>query len=916
MDMNCLLCDCCHGIYIAIQLPDLLSGISMLNPVMLVRGLQAYEGNQELTVIMKAAFKILEEERTSLITSFARGYDLDFFRRYSKIVDDYFRRSFEDSPVGSGMDIGRNPYAVVALGGYGRGEMCVHSDLDILLLFDKKVPEEAKGLVRDMIYPLWDIGFDVSCATRSIEECIRLAFCDNQVLTSFLDARFICGQSVLYIDLVQQIKTGITPQRLKKIVSALVRESLVRHARYGDSSSLLEPNLKEGQGGLRDYHTLLWLARLRSEIKKSKDLEFFGYLPYAGYETLKADLSFIWKTRNHLHCIAGRRCDQLYFEYQLKLADILHYESSNGQLPVERFLGDLHGHMASLKNIYITFLVEHGYYSKNRSSEKPPQSSHVRGIKVKEGMLTFFSSEYIAKSPSILMKIFEESLRLQIPLSSEAKLLIRDMAYFFNDRLRTSASMVRSFENILKAPAARHSVLTEMLSSGFLQQFIPQYRSITNRIQHDQYHIHPVDKHCLFTVKAVKEFGRGSDDPRTRLCHQLYRELKKKNLLLWAALLHDIGKGEEGENHSKRGGLIAEHILREFHFDKSEIETVVFLIKEHLTLAKIATRRDISDEETAIRLARKVMQIGRLKMLYLLTVADSIATGPVAWNDWTAALLMNLFIKVLHILEGGELASGKAVNSVAHKRQDVLSFYEDAEEKEEVKKIFDFMSPRYLIYTSVHDIIRHIHLYRSMKNAPVVWEVIKNHESNTRVVTICAYDQPGLFSKIAGTFTLNHIEVLESQVYTWRNNIALDVFKVKPPPDLIREDEKWSKTKQCLLSAIEDKIDLGVLLERKMSIVSFDNSFYKRPSRVNVDNESSSFFTIIEVVTYDFPGLLFNVTNALFECHLDIWVAKIATKVDQVVDVFYVRDVDGQKVDDPDQIEKIRTAILSVLTVC
>ena len=866
-------------------------------------------------VVMKEAIKILEKDRTSLISSFMKGEELGFFRRYSNILDNYFHRSFEESPVGSAMDIRKNPYAIVALGGYGRGEMCIHSDLDILLLFDKRVPKEAKALIRDIIYPLWDIGFDVSCATRSIKECITLALRNNQVLTSFLDARFICGQSALYTSFTRRMKTKITPQRAKKIVSALVKDSMIRHARYGDSSFLLEPNLKEGRGGLRDYHTILWLARLRSEIKRSKDLKFLGYLSYAGYETLKTDLSFIWKIRNHLHCMAGRRCDQLYFEYQTKLADILHYDSSNGQFPVEKFLGDLHGHMESLKNIYMTFVVEHGYYRKKRSLKKLSQQSHVRGIKVKEGMLTFSSSEDIAKSPSLLMKIFEESLRLKMPLSSEAKLLIRDMAYLFDEKLRTSVSTVKTFEDILRASETRHSVLTEMLSSGFLQQLIPQYKLITNRIQHDHYHIHPVDKHCLLTVKAIKEFGRISDDPRTRLCHQLYRGLKKKKLLLWAALLHDIGKGEKGQNHSDRGAVIAERILREFHFKNSDIETVTFLIKEHLTLAKIAARRDINDEETAIRLARKVMQIGRLKMLYLLTVADSIATGPAAWNDWTAALMQNLFIKVLHILEGGELASGKAVNGVAQKKQDVLAVFEDKEEKEEVKKIFNFMSPRYLLYTSAHDIIRHIHLYRSMKDAPVAWEVTESPESNTRVVTICAYDQPGLFSKIAGTFTLNHIDILESQIYTWRNNIALDVFKVKPPLDLIREDEKWRKTKQCLLSAISGKIDPGVILEKKSSHVSLDSSFYKRPSKVNVDNESSSFFTIIEVITYDFPGLLFSVTNALFECHLDIWVAKIATKVDQVVDVFYVRDFDGQKVDDPNQIEKIRTAILSVLTI-
>jgi [protein-PII] uridylyltransferase len=301
-------------------------------------------------------------------------------------------------------------------------------------------------------------------------------------------------------------------------------------------------------------------------------------------------------------------------------------------------------------------------------------------------------------------------------------------------------------------------------------------------------------------------------------------------------------------------------------------------------------------------------------MLYLLSVADSMATGPMAWSEWTAVLVRDLFLKIFHILEKGELATHKAVKTVEKKKALVLSSTSTPHEREAISALFSIMSPRYLLYSLAPDILKHVELYKSLENNDIVWQVTKTSDSNIRNVTICAHDSPGLFSKIAGVFTLNNIDILDAQIYTWRNNVALDIFKVKPPPDPLFEDERWSRAKKHLKSAIKDKLDLGVTIKARMDDFQSNKPHIgQKPDQIVVDNDTSDFFTVIEVFTNDFPGLLFRVTDALYRCGLDIRIAKIATNVDQVVDIFYVRDLDGQKVDSPDQVSTIKSAIREIL---
>ena len=861
--------------------------------------------------------KTLNKKRKQLISGFLKGDETSFPQRHARLFDEYFCECFEKSTVGPKMNIAKKPYAIVALGGYGRKEQCIFSDVDLLFLFKKRVPDEAEDLVREVVYPLWDLGLDVGHSTLAISECIRLAGEDFEVLTSLLDSRFICGMSNLYSDLMEGLQKRIIRSRSERIISMLVENSRERHRHFGDSTYLLEPNIKEGQGGLRDYHTILWIAKISSGLRQPRDLKYEGYLSQEEFSELTSALSFIWDIRNRLHHMAGRKCDQLHFEYQTRLARSYKMNRPNGLKPVERFLGRLHSQMELIKQHHLMFFAELGYLDKQKRGRRIIQKrTTLNGLIVARNMLTFTSSKAILDSPALLIEIFKESAGLGIPLSAEARRLVREFSYLVDDRFRSSGNVVKALEHILVTPAPEFNVLGEMLNTGFLSALIPEVTNIVNRIQYDEYHLYPVAKHSLATVQTIKKFGTNQNSQWDQFYSDLYKELaRQKKVLLWAALLHDIGKGDPRKGHAGRGAKITRTILKRFGYGPNDIEAIAFLVKEHLFLVKIATRRDINDEGTAVLCARRIKDTKLLKMLYLLTVADSISTGPKAWNDWTEVLLRDLFFKVLATLEKGELASSKAIEQVERKKKEVLSLLPTPEAVIETENLFQSMSPRYLLYADTQDILDHIELYSRLGDNEFIWSIAQEDSSDTRKVTICGKDRPGLFSRISGVFTLNNLNILDARIYTWRNNIALDIFRVTPPQDRIFEDERWSKAEGNLKAALTGTLDLAdALKEKKALFRGIKSHGENRPNRVKIDNEISNFFTIIEVFSYDFPGLLFSITDVLYKNGLDIWIAKISTKVDQVVDVFYVRDIDGQKIDSPEKVSQIKAAIEEIVS--
>ncbi|MDY6839172.1 MAG: [protein-PII] uridylyltransferase [Thermodesulfobacteriota bacterium] len=865
---------------------------------------------------------MLQKEKERLITRFLKGKEPTFLERHAGILDDYFRESYTRSAIGPQIRVDKNPYALIALGGYGRKEQCIHSDVDLLLLFKKTIPEEAKGLIQEVFYPLWDMGLDVSYAIRSLKECSTLASQDFEVLTSLFDARFLCGISSPYSDLMDRLRDKVLGRRRRAYIDWLAERNKSRHARFGDSTYLLEPNLKEGHGGLRDYHAMLWVARALYDIGEPRDLEFFGHLSHDEFNGLDEALSFIRMVRNWLHHLSGRKCDQLYFEYQIKLARSLGFRQENGQQGVERFLGTLHGQMDFLKHRHLAFLGKAASARKKPGRKKAPRRVLTRGIEVVQDCLEFESPEAILENPHLLIGIFEKSALRGHPLTAGASRLVKEFLHLIDDQFRGARKVVKSFEQILAAPNGPSNVLNELLNTGMMAALIPEMEGITNRIQYDEYHVHPVDKHSLRTVQTLKEFRDAETDGNESLCEKLFSEIGSPRLLLWAGLFHDIGKAEDDhDHHCAKGAEIVTRILKRMAFPDTDVQAVSFLVLHHLLLVHTATRRDINDEKVVVQCARNFPDIEHLNMLYLLTVADSKATGPKAWNDWKAALLKELYSKVYHVLKTGELATPAAADVIEKKRKAVFQGALSMPERE-LEALFDHLSPRYLLYMPPQDMVRHMALYHRLGQSPFVLEVETSKGQNYRTATICAKDFPGLFSTIAGVFTLNNVQILSAQIYTWRNHIALDIFQVKAPPDTILEDDTWARVNKDMKAALAGELALPAALDQKgKAYKSAQRTLPKQTDKVQtdkiiVDNESSDFFTVIEIHTHDSLGLLYKITSTLFHLRLDIWVAKIATKVDQVVDVFYVRDFDGQKVDNPEEVAGIKEEIKEALATC
>jgi [protein-PII] uridylyltransferase len=857
---------------------------------------------------------ILIEKRETLIQEFLAGESIDFLKSMTGFMDEYFYTVFEKSISARKMVVSGNPFAIIALGGYGRKEQCIHSDIDLLILFDQSVPLEVETFVQELLYPLWDARFEVGYAVRTIEECIDMSFERFDILTTVLDARFICGASLVYSAFMETFRSRLAGKRLKDTLTYLLEHGEKRLEDFGDSTYLVAPDLKSGFGGLRDYHNLLWYSKIKSNIKSRRDLEYYGFLSHFEFVSLETSLAFIWDIRNRLHHITGRKCDTLHFEYQAEMASLLGYKTKAGQPDVERFLGELHGKMEFLKQLnQITFedILSNRKVKKIATTPKPAKTE---GLVIKNRRLYFANTVILLQKPDLLLKIFLESGQTKVPLSIEAMRVVSEFCHLVDDEIRTDPRYVKLFKRILTLSYWEFNVLNVMLSTGILERFIPEFSAIVNKIQYNHYHLFPVDKHSIRCVQVINSFK----DPGTTRMKSLYagvfKDIRNKNVLLVAALLHDIGKSDPAKEHSKRGAAIAGPILDRLGFNPTEREDALFLIQHHLLMAKTATRRDIFDEETAVSTANIVGKIRLLRMLFLLTVADSKATGPKAWNDWTENLIKDLFLKTMGILKTGELASKKTQRLIDKKKQEVLTLLRENWREEMVNAQLNSMSHRYLLYVPAQNIVDHINLFRNLKDRDFIWQITKENDSNIRTVSICGKDKPGFYSKIAGIFFLNHIDIVASQAYSLGDSHILDVFKVMPPKDLIFEREKWEKAERDLTQALDDDHFLDKALGKIPATLAISSGTPPETSQVRIDNQTSSFFTIIEVLTYDFPGLLFSITNALYRNGLNVNVAMVGGKVDQIIDIFYVRDINGdQKIESEETLEQIKTSILNIL---
>jgi [protein-PII] uridylyltransferase len=865
---------------------------------------------------MTTPFAELLKERADLTSLFSTGEVSTLFHdHYTEIVDQYFRRSHQESESGRQLFKNKNPFAVIALGGYGRKDLCLFSDIDVMILFNSRVPAMAGKLVEDILYPLWNAGLELGYGIRSIKDSLSLAKEDFEVMTSMMDARFICGDSPLYLSFMDELQKKAIRKKLTAFKRWLAEKDQLRKTIFGDASNLIEPNLKEGAGGLRDYHQILWLAKAFFDLRVPRDLEYLGRLSHAEYEELNGSVQFIRLIRNHLHYLSGRKKDRLSLDHQSKIAQVLGFQQQDGILAVEHFLGKLHRAMASLKSIHRSFFITHtaspSTAARNLSEEDLPDGLHLF-----QGEIGFRSATAILADPYLVMDIIEQSCRVGVPLSLESKRLIREFLYLVDDPFRASPRAVRSFLRIINHRRSSEG-LDQMLGTGLLAAFIPEFGKIQDMVQFDSYHLYSVGVHVLQTLEHLKSLSKGRDI----LLLDIFSEIKNPEVLYLAALFHDIGK--MGEGHARRGALITKSILKRFQYDGRLTEDILFLVTHHLLLAQTATRRDLNDEKVIVQCARIIENPDRLRMLYLLTWADSKATGPRAWNEWVENLVQELFFKILHTLEEGELATRDSSRKVKHTVSQVRREIEGRLGSEEIDRLIEMMTPRYLLETRPADMVRHIFAFKDFQedlrqealrgdpSSAFYLNIRKAPLSSLWELTFLARDRPGLFADMAGVMALNSINVLTAHIYTWRDGTALDVFRVSAPLDPIHPEEIWLRVRKELKKALIGELPLSSLLTEKArpSILSMPSA-PARPPDVVVDNDSSDFFTVIEVFADDEIGLLYRITDTLFHLGLDIAIAKIATKADQIADIFYVRDLEGQKIVDKEKAEEIRKTLL------
>lgn len=842
--------------------------------------------------------------------TFRAGQDTEtFHERHAAVVDQYFRRSLEESTARRGLFRGRSSFSIVAVGGYGRSELCVRSDIDLLVLFASHIPGEARSLVQEILFPLWDIGFDLGYAVRTVKDCVALARKDFEVLTSLLDARFIGGDSPVFLRMVEALEEKVLAKRRDQFARWLRDTDVLRLDTFGDASWRLEPDLKKGIGGLRDVHHMMWLARAQHGLRALRELETSGRLSRVESADLEKAVTTIRYVRNHLHDVSGRKNDRLTFEYQPRIARRLAYSDQPGVPAVERFLGELHAAMATVKSL--RRVVTRGFCEQpERRSAKEPPERLSREFVLRRHEIHFPSATAVLENPLLMLRIFEESARTGAPLSLEAQRLVREFLPLVDASFRTSTEVGEGLCSILSSDGAAET-LDRMFETRFLDAMIPEFAAIRDRVQFDTYHLFPVGRHSLETVRALKGIRRQKEI----LLSSVYLELQDPRALLIAALLHDIGK--TGADHARKGEALVRRVLQRVGLDNGRIEDTAFLVRHHLLLLETATRRDLTDEKVVLQCARTMGTPDRLKMLYLLSWADARATGPRAWNDWIANLVQELFFKVLHTLEQGELATPDAFKVAEEVWEIVHQKTAGRISQERLEAAFNAMSPRYILNTPTRDMIRHLELLRryperleATGKAALIVDACKDEVGGCWELTFIARDRTGLFSMIAGALTLNSLNILSSDIYTWRDRTAVDVFRVADPGAGRIPEEVWKKVESDLEEALDGGLSLAERLDRKAG-----PSVLRRPGRprrlpkVRVDNEASDFFTVIEVFADDRVGLLYEVTRELTALGLDIRIARISTKADQVADIFYVRDAEGRRVEGAEEIEAIRGAL-------
>jgi [protein-PII] uridylyltransferase len=803
---------------------------------------------------------------------------------------------------------------VLAQGGHGRSELNPQSDVDLLFLYSWKVTPYFESVTEKLLYTLWDAGLQVGSAARSVGESMRLAEADIKVKTALLDARFLCGDYALFGDFEKTAEKRLVKRRVARFIQDKIEESRARHARFGGSVYLLEPDVKEGEGGLRDIHTARWIARVSHGAKSLDELARDGIVRAADVARLKEAQDFLLRVRNQLHFSTGAHHDQLTFEEQEKAAAALGFAGEGTLKPVEVFMRAYYLHAAEIQRM--STLIVHRLHDCSR----PFFSSHAvfaktlrAGVHLSRGHLTVTNPEILRADVDNVIRVFADAQQHGCELSHETRELMREHAGLLDDDFRRSADANAIFFEILKWKERVYETLSEMHGCGVLGAFIPEFGRLLCMALHDAYHTYTVDQHSLRLIKEIERLRGGEYQEALPLLTQLAREADKIELLYLGLLFHDIGKGFGG-GHSEIGARMVRQIARRMRLNVDDGALVEFLVRYHLLMTHTAFRRDLEDPKTIFDFARTVGTVKNLKMLYLLTFADVKGVGPEVWNAWKASLLGELYVKTLTILEEFEKGEFHRPDLKAAVRRVQVRVRRDLAKNQpldRVNQFLDSMPERYFLSVSEADMPAHFALMEQYNGEGAVSFVDHFPERYCSSLVVCTRDRPGLFAAITGVLTALNLNILNSRIFTSSDGRILDIFRISHDgrAELVIAESKWARFRANLNRVLTGDIDVASLVAGSQRGTLLQKRVPKVSTVVQIDNDASEQFNIVEVFTDDRIGVLFDIAHELHQLGLSIHVAKISTNVDQVADIFYVADQSGAKVTDPVRLEQIKDSL-------
>ena len=803
------------------------------------------------------------------------------------------------------------PLAVMALGGYGRGELNLQSDVDLMVIYEGELSPYVQRAMQELLYTLWDLGLQVGHSLRSLDDCVAMARTDFSSRTSMQEARFLAGDRRLFARFQRVLRENVYRRDFGKFLETTLTERDQRYRKFGASPYIGEPNVKESAGGLRDMHTAMWLGAAKFGARTLRELADKGLITPREQAAADAALTFLWRVRNELHFFSGHKNDVLGRDLQPRIAKNLGYENDETSLGVERFMHDYYLHARVIHRVSRRLIARCQETLSRRGSAERRQRQQA----LADGLVFFDGALHLAdrdprrlrEDATRLMKVFWHLHRLGCELSLDLERAVEDALHLVDDGFRRSPLVRDLFLDVCRNWGRVAQTFSEMHEIGLLGRYLPEFGALTCLVQYDVYHRFSADQHSLFAVEHLEALAPGQS-AESEGAALVFNEVEKPELLMLGMLLHDIGKAQ-GHGHVAKGIPLVRALTARMGLDPADAGAVEFLVAHHLTMSHVAQRRDIDDPKTVADFAATAGDPQRLRMLYLLTYADMRAVGPGVLTPWQARILHELYARALARLTGGRVARPNRTQLVGRLHAAVG---EDLE-LQAVKAHLAMVTDRYLASTSVQRMAEHLRMLRRLAGASVVTELFHHPDLGSSDLVVVTRDVPGLFALIAGTLAAHGVNIISAQIHTRADGIAIDTFQVNDPlGETLTSKARWTRLLDALRAVLTGEERVETLLERRRAAGRAPASA-AGPPKITLDNQLSDAATVLEVKCPDRLGLLYLITRTLSALGLDIASARIATEIDQAFDTFYVHDRQGRKLEAPETLARVREALAEAL---